>query len=60
MQLNTFPCTVKAIHSTGLSIVTCDALGTRDVYMTDDFGHLLPVECLAAVAASLHGSEQVH
>jgi hypothetical protein len=60
MRLNTFPCTVAAIHSTGLNVVTCKELGTRDVYLTDDFGHLLPVRCLSTVAASLHGAEQAH
>ncbi len=60
MTLNTFPCTVDAIHSTGLNIVTCRALGTRDVFLTDDHGHLLPVACFGTLAASLHGSEQVH
>jgi hypothetical protein len=60
MTLNTFACTVQPIHSTGLSIVRCPDLGWRDVYLTDDHGNLLPVACMGAVAASLHGSEQVH
>lgn len=59
-MLNTFPCTVDAIHTTGLNIVACKALGTRDVYLTDDFGRLLPVSCFSTIAVSLHGAEQVH
>jgi hypothetical protein len=59
-MLKIFPCTVDAIHTTGLNVVTCKALGTRDVYLTDDFGHLLPVACLPTIAVSLHGAEQVH
>lgn len=38
MRLNTFPMTIEAVHSTGLNIVCCAALGTTDVYITDDFG----------------------
>lgn len=59
MHLNTFPMTVSPIHSTGLSVVRCAALGTRDVYLTDDFGDFMPVKSLAVVAVSLHGSDQV-
>lgn len=54
-HLNTFACTVGAIHSTGLNVLRCEALGTRDVYVTDDFGSFLPISCLRAVAASMHG-----
>lgn|SRR5471030_378599 len=38
MTLNTFPCTVDAIHSTGLNVVPCAELGTCDMSLTDDFG----------------------
>ncbi|MDR9847048.1 hypothetical protein [Herbaspirillum huttiense] len=43
MPLATFPMTVEPIHSTGLMIVKCAALGWRDLFVTDDHGNALPV-----------------
>ena len=55
MSLNTFPCTVEAIHTTGVSIVHCQAIGYRNVFLTDDFGNLLEVVSASLTAFSLVG-----
>jgi hypothetical protein len=38
MRLKTYPMFVEALHTTGVNLVRCPALGTTDVYITDDFG----------------------
>jgi hypothetical protein len=60
MQLNTFPMTVEAIHSTGLNIVRCKALGTRDVFLTDDMGDFVPVSNIGGTCVSLHEAAGSH
>ena len=57
LTLNTFPMTVEPLHLFGANIVRCPALGTRDVYITDDFGHFIPAPCLHSLmyAASSNG-----
>ncbi|MPQ56270.1 hypothetical protein [Duganella sp. FT27W] len=59
MQLNTFPCVVEALHTTGVNIVRCAALGTTDVYVTDDFGHLIHRNMghLASVQHSMNSAD---
>lgn len=52
MHLNTFPCTVNAIHSTGLIVVDCPAIGYRNLFLTDDHGNLLAADHAGAALYS--------
>lgn len=58
MPLNTFPCTVSPIHSTGVIVVSCPALGTRDAFITDDFGMMQGADLDLVMFA--HGSSTGH
>lgn len=55
MQINTFPCNVQPIHTTGVTVVSCQAIGYRDAYVIDDYG-LLHLAQLDAVMFALFSS----
>jgi uncharacterized protein (DUF433 family) len=57
MTLNTFPCTVECVHTTGVTIVSCSALGTRDAFITDDFGSMHHADLSSALYALGTGGE---
>lgn len=59
MNLQTFPMTAQALHSTGVNLVRCHAIGYVGLYLTDDFGNFIELSDVVVAQYSI-GSGAEH